>query len=292
LIGDNPFIGVSHLSQARARDRVQRLDIESITEVIDKAISCGASGYTFSIPHPTNLEIMKSWKKKDGTARSFGLYPILPYAEGYVRTANEKGMMGLTKELISRLPFGAKAKFLLEGGISAVTSDPVRMLNAYIDMELSSYLSTKPENTNLQAVFLHEVIVDLALSFGLANMFDSFIKHVRDKYHATPGFVTRNFARFVDFLEDNMSFRDLIIMTPFNKIGFQMNPSRESCEKHLAELSNARVFGMSVLAAGYLSLNDAIEYLRTLPNLSGVAVGASSIEHAEDTFTKLKSLDS
>lgn len=292
MIGDNPFIGVSHLSQARARDRIQKLDIERIAGVIDKALSCGASGYTFSIPHQTNLEILKTLKKEGKTERAFGLYPILPYAEVYVRAANEKGMRGLARDLMSRLPLGAKARVLLQGGISAVTFDPIRMLKAYVDMELSSYLSVKPENAELRTVFLHEVVVDLALSFGLVSIFDSFIEHVHDKYHATPGFVTRNFARFVDFFHDNISCNDLTIMTPFNRIGFQMNPSRELCEKHLAEFSNGGVFAMSVLAAGYLSLNDAVEYLRTLSNLSGVAVGVSSPDHAEDTFTKLKTLAS
>lgn len=259
--------------------------------MIEKALSCGASGYTFSIPHPTNLELLRAWKKEGTTARSFGLYPILPYAEGYVRAANEKGMRGVARELISRLPFGAKARVLLEGGISAVTFDPVRMLKAYVDMELNSYLSAKPENAELRAVFLHEVIADLALSFGLVDIFDSFIEHVRDEYRATPGFVTRNFARFAQFLQDNGSLKDVVVMTPFNRIGFQMNPSRQSCEKHLTS-SNARVFAMSVLAAGYLTLDDAMEYLKTLPDLSGVAVGVSSPKHAQDTFTKLKTLAS
>jgi len=48
------------------------------------------------------------------------------------------------------------------------------------------------------------------------------------------------------------------------------------------------VVAMSILAGGYLNLNEAIEYLRTLHNLSGVAVGTSTIKHAEETFTGLK----
>jgi hypothetical protein len=288
LIGDNPFIGVSHLSQAWARDRAQKLDIEKTVAVIDKALSSGASGYTFSIPHPTNLEILKTMKKGKVTA-SFGLYPVLPYAEGYVRAANERGMAGLATMLMSKM-LRSKAKVLLKGGIAAVTFDAVRMLKSYVDFELNDYLNAKPNKAELRTVFLHEVIVDLALSFGLVDLLNSYIEHVHDNYHTNPGFVTRNFGTFVESFQEKIPLKDVVIMAPFNAIGFQMNPSKQSCEKHLAELTNGNVIAVSVLAAGYLRLNDAIEYIKTLPNLSGVAVGVSSVEHAEDTFTVLRTL--
>ena len=75
-------------------------------------------------------------------------------------------------------------------------------------------------------------------------------------------------------------------MTPFNSIGFQMSPSREACELCLSGLSDADVIAMSIMAGGYLNLDQAFQYLRTLPKLSGVAIGASSKEHAEETFRK------
>jgi hypothetical protein len=287
LVGDNAFIGVSHLSQARARDRLEHLAVGDMVSVIQKAISCGASGYVFST-HPTNYEILKSMKADEGPERSFGLYPIMPYAEGYVRVVNEKGMLGLVMEIMSRLPLPTKTKFLIQGGISAVTFDPVKMLRAYVDMELASYLQVKPDNAKIQAVVLHEVFTDLAVSFELKDLLTSFTEHVHDKYGVKPGFVTRNFAKFVDFLQDaGISWKDLTVMTPFNKIGFQMNPSREACEAKLPKLSNGEVIAMSILAAGYLQLNEAIEYVNSLPNLTGVTVGVSSQEHAEETFTIL-----
>jgi hypothetical protein len=47
---------------------------------------------------------------------------------------------------------------------------------------------------------------------------------------------------------------------------------------------------MSIMAGGYLRLDEATDYLSTLPNLSGIAVGVSSKEHAQETFTKLGTL--
>ena len=71
---------------------------------------------------------------------------------------------------------------------------------------------------------------------------------------------------------------------PFNPLGFQMCPSREACEATLQDLAGSTVIGFSVLAAGYLGLDEAVRYVAGLRGLAGVAVGASTIEHACQTF--------
>jgi hypothetical protein len=140
-------------------------------------------------------------------------------------------------------------------------------------------------------VLLHEVITDLGLSLQAKELFDSYMQHVRAKYHVPPGFVTRNFVRFVNlFRESGLSLKDIVIMTPFNKIGFQMNPSRQSCEASLLGLTEGTVVAMSTMAGGYLNLDEAVEYLRTLQNISGIVVGVSSEEHAQQTFARLAPL--
>jgi hypothetical protein len=47
---------------------------------------------------------------------------------------------------------------------------------------------------------------------------------------------------------------------------------------------------MSLLAGGYLTLDQALQYLQSLPQHVGVAVGASTRQHAEDTFNRLRAL--
>jgi hypothetical protein len=54
------------------------------------------------------------------------------------------------------------------------------------------------------------------------------------------------------------------LATPFNKVGFLMNPSRTECEKASADLSEPTVIAMSILAAGYLKPKEAINYLQSL----------------------------
>jgi len=286
LVGDNAFIGHSHMSQTMARKKVLRLERDEIVRVIEKAVSCGATGFTFSA-HPTNFKVLQSLMTSDNIDAHFAIYPVLPYAARYVRTINEKGIMGLMTDVFSKLPVAEKAKLIVHGGISTLTFNPIGAMMAYIDSELSQI----PQGTNIKSVLLHEVVTDLGISFGAIEMFESFIHHIKDKWHAMPGFVTRNFPKLVSlFHEMNRPLNDIIIMTPFNSIGFQMNPSKVSCETCLSEMGEGDVIAMSILAGGYLRFDQAFDYIRALPKLSGVAVGVSSVAHAKDTFTRLNVL--
>jgi hypothetical protein len=104
-----------------------------------------------------------------------------------------------------------------------------------------------------------------------------------------PGFVTYNFPRLIRLFEaEGFSLNDVVLMTPFNSLGYQMSPSRESCEASLSNLREPNVIAMSIMAGGYLTLDQAKEYISTLPNLSGIAVGVSSQEHAQATFAELR----
>jgi hypothetical protein len=69
-----------------------------------------------------------------------------------------------------------------------------------------------------------------------------------------------------------------------------MNPSREECEKALVDVGAPSIIAMSILAAGYLKPLEAINYIKTLPNLKGLVVGVSKEHHARETFKLLKEL--
>jgi len=282
LIGDNAFIGVNHLSNARARQTLQRLSIDKIVEVIQVAKSYGATGYSFTV-HPTNSLILTQLESSGTLSHDFSLYPILPYAAGYIRTMNEKGVLGTLNDLFNQVSMVDRARLLVRGAVSSIAEDPIGLMKAYLDYEISRI----PENARIGSVLLHEVITDLALSYRATNVIQSFIETVRKKSDATPGFVTRNFSKFVEFFDQmKLPFTDLFVMTPFNRVGFQMNPSKQACESSLSRVRNAKVIGMSILASGYLSLEEAVAYIRSL-DLSGVVVGVSSQDHARQVFARL-----
>jgi hypothetical protein len=66
-----------------------------------------------------------------------------------------------------------------------------------------------------------------------------------------------------------------------------MNPSKEECESALSTISGCNLIAMSVLASGYLSLSEAIDYLTPLPNIKGVVIGVSNESQARETFSRL-----
>jgi hypothetical protein len=45
---------------------------------------------------------------------------------------------------------------------------------------------------------------------------------------------------------------------------------------------------ISVLAAGYLKPAEAIDYIASLRNVKGVAIGVSKERHAQETFKLIK----
>jgi len=135
---------------------------------------------------------------------------------------------------------------------------------------------------------LHEVLTDMFLALDLDQIFKDYV-HFIERLGIKPGFETRNFAFLVNkFKKWDIDFSDIVIAAPFNKMGFQMNPSRYECEKALAEVPESTVIAMSVLAAGYLRLSEVVEYIDGLENISGVVVGVSKEKHAYETFSVLK----
>jgi hypothetical protein len=141
---------------------------------------------------------------------------------------------------------------------------------------------------NLKSVLLHEIITDMALALNLDWIFKTHIEFMLKK-GIKPGFETRNFAFLVNkFKNWNIDFKNVVIATPFNAVGFQMNPSREECEKALVDVRAPSIIAMSILAAGYLKPLEAVNYIKTLPNLKGVVVGVSKENHARETFKLLK----
>ena len=135
---------------------------------------------------------------------------------------------------------------------------------------------------------LHEVIADMALALDLDWLFRAYRDYLL-RQDIIPGHNTCNFPYLVDqFRERGLEVEGAVVATPFNRVGFQMNPSREECERTLASLNGSAVIAMSILAAGYVGLQEAADYIRTLPEISGVVVGVSNEQQACQTFRTLK----
>ena len=288
LVGDNPFHGISHLSQERARSRGDSVTLpEYAANLVTDALQNGADGFMFSVSD-TTLSILKMIRKAD-IEKPVHLFALVPYAYEYVRLATQVGgMLGLAKKIAKQIALSGNAVAVTMGLKGIIRKDPLALMRTYLKYEISRIKSSVGKHENLDSILLHEIITDSALGLNLEQLFKSYVDFTL-KLGIKPGFETRNFPYLVSkFREWEINFHEVIIATPFNKIGFQMNPSRTECEKALADLPTPNVIAMSILGAGYLKLTDASSYLKSLDNLKGVVVGVSKENHARTTFRILK----
>jgi len=287
LVGDNPFHGISHLSQEQARVRGKAMIYpEYAANLVVTSLENEANGFMFSVSE-TTLSILQILHEREGDKRP-GLYALVPYAFEYVRLATQLGTSGLAKKFAKQIMVSGNVRAIAMGLKGVIRMDPVTLLKTYLIYEISRIKSSAGKQANLESLLLHEIITDMGLALNLDWLFKSYIDFML-KLGIKPGFDTRNFAYLVKkFNEWDINFHDVIIAAPFNKVGFQMNPSKKECEKALAKLNETNIIAISILAAGYLKPLEAIEYIGSLPNIKGVAVGVSKEQHARETFKLLK----
>jgi hypothetical protein len=283
LVGDNPFHGISHLSQERARSRTGDADSAAgQADIVLTAVKNGADGFMFSVSNVT-LSILRKLREQNAIEQ-VELYAIVPYAYEYVRIATQTGTPALAKRVAKQIVMSGNVGAAL-GGLSAVVQmNPGGLLKTYLTYEISRIRSSTSKKAKLTSVLLHEVVTDMGLALNFDWLFKSYISYLSKK-DIVPGFNTRNFPYLVrKFKEWDIDLEETVIATQFNKAGFQMNPSREDCERVLSGLSRPIVVAISVLAAGYFKPPEAAKYLSSLENLKGAAVGASTVKQARETF--------
>ncbi|NLF88326.1 hypothetical protein GX563_05825 [Candidatus Bathyarchaeota archaeon] len=284
LVGDNPFHGISHLSQGRARARLTDEDISGYAaNLVKLSLENGAGGFMFSVDE-TTLSILR---ELNGVySGEVSLYAIAPYAYEYVRKSTQTGgvnglVTGFTKQMVFS---SSNLKVLAANAGGILRFDLSALLKAYVTYELSRINAVKAANMHLETFMLHEIITDMALALNLKKLCQSYIAFLESK-RVRPGFETRNFPYLVDkFSEWGIDFSKLTLTSSFNKVGFQMCPSQSECEEALERAKDAEVIAMSVLAAGYLKPAEAYGYIARLDGISGLVIGVSKEQQAKETF--------
>ena len=217
------------------------------------------------------------------------MYPVVPYAYEYVRLATKTGgFSGLAKSVIRQIVFTTHGKAIAPAVVGSITANPSTLMKTYLIYELSRVKHAAGNSAHIKSIILHEVITDMALSLNFDWLFVSYVKFML-KNRIRPGLHTRNLPYLVKKLgEWGIDPIQLTILAPFNKIGFQMNPSKTDFEKTLESISGIKVIAMSILASGYLKPPEAISYVAGLPNLTHIAVGVSNEHQAIETFRLLR----
>ncbi len=280
VLGHNAFFGVNHLSQEKGEARAAQFDrAEPILEMIRFAMDRGVRGMMMST-HPRAGVVADAIRGEATLLDSLNVYPLLPYISKYVRQSNEKGVVNVVLDQVRGAGIGQKLGLFARGGLAMLRKDVNQVLRTLIEMELMPFRGLR-----IRAVFLHDVLADLALALDLRSIFEFYVGVIRERYDAEPAFATKNLPLMVRRLKEYGIERPLVL-SHFNKAGFGMNPSREACERCLAE-NDVQIMAMGTLASGYLKPKEAYDYLFRLPKMDSVVVGISTPEHAEETISEI-----
>ena len=277
LLGDNAFYGIDHLSHERARNRmntVQRLD--NVVELIKYSYELGATGMVVAT-RPNLREWVEHLRKSSDIVDKLDFHPVLPYARGLQMKLSQLGIINTMKDILKGAGLRTEIKILAKGGFGFMKKDVIELFKVFIDTEMIKLNMIKPK-----IIFLHPVLVDLALALEMKNIFESFQIHLQKKYKIDTGLCTKNFPKLVNKLEEwNMNFSS--IMTSFNTADFLMNPSKKACEDTLNNYKG-NVLAMNIFAGGYSGIHESANYILSLPKIRNIVVGVSSKEHAKETF--------
>lgn len=276
LLGHNPLFGVDHLSQERGNAKDQKFGNKSaLAEVLRYAHSKGVKAMMMST-HPRAQVILDIIKEDPVLKDDFTIYPLLPYVVKYVRQSNEKGMFNVLKDLLAQAGAGKALSMVMTGIQSLVGRDLYKTIKILIDLEMLPFKGHK-----LGAIFMHDVLVDLALGMDCDEAFDVFREHIETNYEVPAGLITKNVPMLRQRL-DHRGWNDYLIMAAFNKTGFYLNPSLEETIKSVQK-PGMYFIPMSTLAAGAIPPKEAFEFIGQFPEIKSVVVGMSNKNHIDQT---------
>jgi hypothetical protein len=280
LLGDNPFLGVSHLAHEKARiEQGETASLEVKASVLIAGLEGGVTGYTFST-HRVNLELLEYMSKQySGVIGKLNYYILIPYAQGYVRRANVYGTVGLAKTVVRDIVF----KHPVDSLTSALTLNFNRLASLFIGMEANPYLKILPRD-RVKAILLHEVLTELIIAYNLTKLLCELKRFVEKKLRVGFGLETRNIGRLNKYLEEN-NIQVEYVMTPLNPLGYQMTPSKKEAEEAIRKLGGrgTKIIAINVLASGAVTVGEACEYLKSFKDkLYAVAYGTTKPERARD----------
>jgi hypothetical protein len=278
LFGDNQFFGVNHMSEEKARAQsIRFMKNDAILDVLKVVYDEGIRVFMCTT-HDRMAEICDWFRAHQDRYADFQFYPCMPYAHKYANAVTDLGMIGALK---SFLPEEGKLTALFRGGMSVAKKDIEGMMGLFIDAEMKMFHGLKTP-----AIFLQNVFVDLILGLGMHDVFRMFADHVRNKFHAEPGFITMNAPMLLDALE-GVGLENPIICSDINKLGFRMCGGMEKYEQLIAT-RRFQPIAMSVLASGAIPPREAIEYVCSQTNIKSIVFGASSRGNIHQTKTLIE----
>lgn len=282
LLGDNPFLGISHLAQEKAKEEKKQSFVENNARVVEAAAEGGATGFTFTA-HPANFELLTYLRThNEALVESMDYYILVPYAQSYVARANIESTPGLIGSTLKSAP-------LLDLLATALSLKPERVARLLIRKEIAPYLEILPRE-RIKAVLLHEVLTEVVIAFRLAKVIE-LLNRWAEGLGVGFGLETRNFSYLCDYMRKSALY-PAFVMTPMNPLGYQMAASKQAVEEDLIQVaSHTKVIAMNILASGVVDLNQAMQYIGKYKDaIYGVTSASTKPARIRENFLKLKTL--
>jgi len=185
LVGDNPFHGISHLSQERSRVRG---DTPTNPEYAARLIGLTVSCFLSAIQH------FQFWM----FCGRMAIIMVCACMLLCLTPTNMLGLLpGLAKKLVREIVFSGNLRAVASGLNGVVRSDLASLFKTYFLYEVSRVRRSAGGKAKLESVMLHQLITDLCLGLGLDWVFKFYTEFLLKK-GVTPGFNTGNFALLVE----------------------------------------------------------------------------------------------
>ena len=273
ILGHNQFIGVSHISEERGRERDRKFSkVENIYRVVEAASAVGFKNMIIET-HPRMLDFLQYYERNKTFDMNF--YLQVPYVQAFVQTINQRGMRGFLSEMIGRAGVAGTSSLALKSAFNLLKKDYLGIALSYFKVEIAPF-----SEFSVKALILHNTITDLLMALEVSSAFSAFDQYVNDVLKLDFGLATWNFSLTKRNLE-RWDLRPAFLMTPVNVKGFDMNPTKDEIEAGLREYEGT-VFAMNVLGGGAYSLPEAASYVKSFDAIKRCVVGASSRDHLKE----------
>lgn len=280
LFGDNQFFAVNHISDDKSRAQsIKFKENDAIIKTLNMAMEAGINTFMCTT-HDRIGSICDILRSDPELYQDFKIYPCMPYAHKYANAVTELGIPGTIKQYVPGNLFGS----MFKGGVAFMSKDYLSIMELLIDAEMKMF-----EGIKTPVIFLQNVLTDLLLGLGMADVLKGFHDYVAKKYDAEAGFITMNMPRLLDTLESVGIFNP-IICSSINKVNFRMSGGNDLYEETL-RTRKVRAIAMQVLGGGSIPPKEAIEYVCNLPNIESILFGASTKANIEDTVSKIHYYD-
>lgn len=281
IFGDNQFFGINHMSQEKAQQLAEQFyDSSSIFKVYQMAFDCGIKAIMLN-SNDRAKEICDHFVSNKSKYPEIGWYPSIPYPHKYANLISEKGIVPTINEILFKDNSAMGVLGMITKGSAAVFGkDAIKLMQMLVDIEMKMF-----KGLNVKVIFLQNIITDLLLGYGVADIFQEYCTYIRKKYNALPGLITQNMPILKARLEE-WGIEEVVICSSFNKIGYLMSPDTESyvTVANKNDSSKYQLMAMSTLASGAIPAKEAYEFVNH-QNIQSVVFGASSKKHIEETVS-------